>query len=45
MLPGSLLAFEESPIYARTSGYLVRWYKDIGTRVNEGDLTGHNRYT
>jgi RND family efflux transporter MFP subunit len=38
VLPGSLLAFEESPIYARTSGYLVRWYKDIGSRVNEGDL-------
>jgi len=38
VLPGSLLAFEESPIYARTSGYLVRWYKDIGSRVSEGEL-------
>lgn len=38
VLPGSLLAYEESPIYARTSGYLVRWYKDIGSRVTEGDL-------
>ena len=38
VLPGSLLAYEESPIYARTSGYLVRWYKDIGSRVNQGDL-------
>lgn len=38
VLPGSLLAFEESPIYARTNGYLVRWYRDIGSRVNEGDL-------
>jgi multidrug efflux system membrane fusion protein len=38
VLPGSLLAFEESPIYARTSGYLVRWYKDIGSRVHEGEL-------
>jgi membrane fusion protein, multidrug efflux system len=38
VLPGSLLAFEESPIYARTSGYLVRWYRDIGSRVNEGEL-------
>lgn len=38
VLPGSLLAYEESPIYARTSGYLVRWYKDIGSRVQEGDL-------
>jgi multidrug efflux system membrane fusion protein len=38
VLPGSLLAYEESPIYARTSGYLVRWYKDIGSRVNKGEL-------
>jgi len=38
ILPGSLLAYEESPIYARTSGYLVRWYKDIGSRVREGEL-------
>lgn len=38
VLPGSLLAFEESPIYARTSGYLVRWYQDIGSRVTEGEL-------
>src|SRR5882757_2632031 len=33
VLPGSLQAYEESPIYARTSGYLVRWYKDIGSKV------------
>src|SRR5262252_1893468 len=38
VLPGSLLAYEESPIYARTNGYLVRWYKDIGSRVEAGDL-------
>ena len=38
VLPGSLLAYEESPIYARTSGYLVRWYKDIGSRVQAGEL-------
>ena len=38
VLPGSLLAYAESPIYARTSGYLVRWYRDIGSRVNEGEL-------
>jgi membrane fusion protein, multidrug efflux system len=38
LLPGSLLAYEESPIYARTNGYLVRWYKDIGSRVTEGEL-------
>jgi RND family efflux transporter MFP subunit len=38
VLPCSLLAYEESPIYARTSGYLVRWYKDIGSRVAQGEL-------
>ncbi len=38
VLPGSLVAYEESPIYARTNGYLVRWYRDIGSRVKEGEL-------
>jgi multidrug efflux system membrane fusion protein len=38
VLPGSLQAYVESPIYARTSGYLVRWYKDIGSRVTKGEL-------
>lgn len=38
MLPGTLQAYVESPIYARTSGYLEKWYKDIGSRVNKGDL-------
>ena len=38
VLPGTLQAYEESPIYARTNGYLLRWYKDIGSRVNKGDL-------
>jgi RND family efflux transporter MFP subunit len=38
VLPGSLLAFEESPIYARTNGYLLRWYKDIGSRIAKGEL-------
>ncbi len=38
VLPGSLQAYEESPIYARTTGYLLRWYKDIGSHVNKGEL-------
>jgi multidrug efflux system membrane fusion protein len=38
VLPGSLQAYEESPIYARASGYLVRWYKDIGSPVKKGEL-------
>lgn len=38
VLPGNLKAYVESPIYARTNGYLQKWYKDIGSRVNKGDL-------
>jgi membrane fusion protein, multidrug efflux system len=38
VLPGSLQAYEESPIFARTSGYLLHWYKDIGSHVNKGEL-------
>ncbi len=38
VLPGSLQAFKESPIFARTNGYLLRWYKDIGSRVKKGEL-------
>jgi len=38
VLPGSLLAYVESPIYARTNGYLIQWYRDIGSRVEKGEL-------
>jgi RND family efflux transporter MFP subunit len=38
VLPGSTQAFTDSPIYARTSGYLTHWYFDIGARVKKGDL-------
>jgi len=38
VLPASLQAYEESPIYARTNGYLLRWYKDIGSRAAKGEL-------
>lgn len=37
-LPSTLQAFTESPIYARTNGYLAKWYKDIGSRVTKGEL-------
>lgn len=37
-LPGTLQGFVQSPISARAGGYLKRWYKDIGSRVNKGDL-------
>jgi RND family efflux transporter MFP subunit len=38
VLPGNIQAYTDSPIYARTSGYLARWYSDIGARVKKGDL-------
>jgi RND family efflux transporter MFP subunit len=38
ILPGSLQAFYEAPIYARTSGYLKVWHTDIGTQVKKGQL-------
>jgi RND family efflux transporter MFP subunit len=37
-LPGSTSAFNDTPIYARTSGYVKRWYVDIGARVRAGQL-------
>jgi RND family efflux transporter MFP subunit len=38
VLPGSVQAFVEAPIYARTSGYLKTWSTDIGTTVKKGQL-------
>jgi len=38
VLPGNLQAFIESPIFARTNGYLLKWYKDIGSHVEKGEL-------
>lgn len=38
VLPGSIQAYEDAPIFARTSGYLKRWYADIGARVKKGQL-------
>lgn len=37
-LPGTLQGFVQSPISARSGGYLKRWYKDIGAEVKKGDL-------
>jgi RND family efflux transporter MFP subunit len=37
-LPGNVQAFVDSPVYARTSGYLHKWYFDIGARVRKGQL-------
>ncbi len=38
MLPGNINSYVNSPIYARTNGYLKKWYKDIGSHVNKGEL-------
>jgi len=38
VLPGNTQAFIDSPIYARTNGYLKRWYVDIGAHVRKGEL-------
>jgi RND family efflux transporter MFP subunit len=38
VLPGAMQAYVESPIYARTNGYLKKWYRDIGSRVRKGEL-------
>jgi RND family efflux transporter MFP subunit len=38
VLPGNVTAYSDAPIYARTDGYLVRWYYDIGSKVQKGAL-------
>lgn len=38
ILPANVQAFRDAPIYARTNGYLKRWYVDIGARVKSGQL-------
>jgi RND family efflux transporter MFP subunit len=38
VLPGNTQAFTDSPIFARTTGYLKKWYVDIGARVRTGQL-------
>ncbi len=38
VLPGTLQGFMEAPIFARSNGYLLRWHKDIGSRVKQGEV-------
>ena len=38
ILPGNVQPFITSPIYARTNGYLKKWYFDIGAHVKKGQL-------
>ena len=37
VLPGNLTAYSETPIYARTNGYVKAWHTDIGAKVKAGD--------
>jgi RND family efflux transporter MFP subunit len=38
VLPGTTQAFIDTPIFARTNGYLKQWYFDIGAHVEKGQL-------
>ncbi len=37
-LPGDIIAFEDSPVYARVDGYVSKWTVDIGAKVKAGQL-------
>ena len=38
VLPGDMQPFTDAPIFARTNGYLKKWYADIGANVKAGQL-------
>jgi RND family efflux transporter MFP subunit len=38
VLPATLQAFSDAPIFARTSGYVAHWYADIGQHVSNGQI-------
>ena len=38
LLPGTIEAWQETPIHARTNGYVKRWHAEIGQRVEAGEL-------
>jgi RND family efflux transporter MFP subunit len=38
ILPGNIQPLISSPVYARTDGYLTKWYFDIGAHVRAGQL-------
>src|SRR5258708_2593080 len=39
-LPGHTYAYYEAPVYAKSGGYLKKWYYDIGAKVKAGDILG-----
>jgi RND family efflux transporter MFP subunit len=38
VLPANVQGYIDTPVYARTSGYLLHWYYDIGAHVRKGEL-------
>jgi multidrug efflux pump subunit AcrA (membrane-fusion protein) len=38
ILPGTIQAYQDAPIYARTNGYVKSWSRDIGSHVRKGEL-------
>src|SRR5262249_34738095 len=36
--PGVINAYEQTAIYAKVSGYVLKWHPDIGDRVKKGDV-------
>ena len=38
MLPGNVTAYSDAPLYSRTSGFVTKWYYDIGAHVKKGAL-------
>jgi RND family efflux transporter MFP subunit len=38
ILPGNSYAYSDASLYARTDGYLSKWYFDIGAHVRQGQL-------
>jgi RND family efflux transporter MFP subunit len=38
VIPGDMQPYTDAPIFARTSGYLKKWYADIGANVKAGQL-------
>jgi RND family efflux transporter MFP subunit len=38
VLPGQTQAYTDAPIFAQTSGYLKKWYFDIGAKIKAGDV-------
>jgi len=43
VFPGNVRAYTDAAIYARTSGYLKKWYVDIGTRVEAASCSRRSR--